>query len=170
MAFLNFLPRERDYLKLSCKPQETPTKTLLTMHSQEERLRQRGTIVVLRGRGMSNTAVARELGITKPTVRPWWRRWQESRNLNGKHRSGGPRKTSGEDDRQILDRSQQSPFKNAVAIRDELHLEVCAHAVRNRLHVVDIHHRIPTKKGKLEESHKQARLAFARRGGMLINP
>ena len=66
---------------------------------------------------MSIAAVARELGITKPTVRRWWRLWQESENLNDKHRGGGPRKTS-EDDRQILDCNQQSPFKNAVAIRD----------------------------------------------------
>ena len=56
----------------------------------------------------------------------------------------------------------EDPLTNAVAIKEELNLEVTAQTVRNRLHKAGIHHRSPAIKQKLEERHRAARLEFAR--------
>lgn len=131
------------------------------MNPQEDKLCQRGMIVGLRRAGMSIAGIAREMGVSKTTVRLWCRRWEESGNLKDSPRCGGPRKTTPEEDRRILEMNNRFPLKNAVAIRNELHLQVCARTVRNRLHKSGSHHRIPAIKGKLQPHHREARLAFA---------
>lgn len=61
-------------------------------------------------------------------------RWEESGNLNDRPRGRPPRCTTPAQDQQITAAAADSPFTNAVAIRDALHLEVSATTVRRRLH------------------------------------
>ena len=133
------------------------------MDRNEQRICNRSRIIGMRETGMSYKQIARELGISLPTVRLWCRRWEESGNLNDRPRAGGPRKTTLDEDRAITEVATQSPLTNAVAIRDTLNLRVSAGTVRNRLHDNGIHHRTPAVKEKLEDRHIAARLEFAQR-------
>ena len=133
------------------------------MNRNQQRISNRSRIIGMRDTGMSYKRIARQLGISLPTVRLWCRRWEESGNLNDRPRVGGPRKTTPEEDRAITEVATQSPHTNAVAIRDTLNLDVSAGTIRNRLHAGGIHHRTPAVKQKLEDRHKAARLEFAQR-------
>lgn len=131
------------------------------MNRQDERLSTRARIVGMKQSGLTIAAIARELGVSKPTVRLWWQRWEESGNLRDKPRCGGPRKTTPAVDGQILQAVRQSPLTNAVALRNNLGLAVSAGTVRNRLHKARVHHRAPAIKEVLTERHQQARMEFA---------
>ena len=56
----------------------------------ENKLVQRGQIVALRERGMSNCAIARELGVHPSTVAKWVNRQQETGRLVDLPREGRP--------------------------------------------------------------------------------
>ena len=133
------------------------------MNCNQQRISNRSRIIGMRDTGMSYKRIARELGISLPTVRLWCQRWEESGNLNDRPRVGGPRKTTPEEDRAITEVATQGSHTNAVAIRDTLNLDVSAGTIRNRLHAGGIHHRTPVVKQKLEDRHKAARLEFAQR-------
>lgn len=135
--------------------------TKATMNRQEEKIFQRGQIIGMRRAGMSIAAISTELAITKSTVRRWCQRWEETGNVTDEARCGRPRKTSPADNRSILESATQSPLQTAVAIRNELQLQVSAGTVRNRLHEAGIHHRTPAVKGRLTDQHRAARLEFA---------
>lgn len=135
--------------------------TRATMNRQEEKICQRGQIIGMRRAGMSTAAISTELAITKSNVRRWCRRWEETGNVKDEARCGRPKKTTLADNRAILESATQSPLKTAVAIRNELQLQVSAGTVRNRLHEAGIHHRTPAVKGKLTDQHRAARLEFA---------
>ncbi|KAG7157171.1 uncharacterized protein LOC121880276 [Homarus americanus] len=130
------------------------------MNHQQEKLVLRGETVALREAGHTIAGIARELGISKPTLQRWWQRWEESGNLLNRPKSGGPRKTTAADDQRIVDAATQSPLTNVVTIREQLQLDISAETVRRRLHEVRIHHRTPAIKEKLD-SHPTARLQFA---------
>lgn len=113
--------------------------------------------------GMSASDIAREIGVTEPTVYKWCRRWEEERNLHDRPRSGAPKKTSELEDQRILAAVAGNPKTTAVEVRDQLHLDISPATVRRRLHKADIHHRTPAKKGKITEEHRLSRLEFAER-------
>ncbi|XP_066980078.1 uncharacterized protein [Macrobrachium rosenbergii] len=113
----------------------------------------------MREQGASISSIARDLGLTRNTVRKWCNRWEEEGDLRDHSRCGGPRKTSAADDQRIVDEvTTRNPLTNAVAIRYALHLGVSSYTVRRRLHESGVHHRRPALKGKLEERHRLARL------------
>ncbi|MPC69979.1 Transposable element Tc1 transposase [Portunus trituberculatus] len=134
--------------------------TRATMNRQEEKIFQCGEIIGIRA-GMSIAVISTELAITKSTVRRWCQRWEETGNVIDEARCRRPRKTSLADNRAILESAIQSPLKTAVAIRNELQLQLSPGTVRNRLHEAGIHHRTPAVKGKLTDEHRAARLEFA---------
>lgn len=115
----------------------------------------------MRETGLSVSEIARELGLTRKTVYKWCRRWEEEGDLRDRRRPGGPRKTTPEDDRRILNEVTANPFTNASDIRDNLELQVSSETVRRRLHTAGVHHRVPAVKEKLEERHRINRLHFA---------
>ncbi|KAG7168096.1 putative Transposable element Tc1 transposase-like 57 [Homarus americanus] len=104
--------------------------------------------------------LAREIGISKPTVRYWWWRWEESGNPLNQSKSGGQRKTTPADDQRIVE-AETSPLINAATIRERLQLDVYAGTVRSQLHEVGIHHRTLAIKENLEDCHHTARFQFA---------
>ena len=61
------------------------------------------------------------------------RRWEESGNLSDQTRGRLARRTTPEDDQRIRQAAENHPLTNAVAIRDELHLDVSAATVRRQL-------------------------------------
>lgn len=131
------------------------------MEARDTKIALRGRIVGMRDGGMSNTDIARELGIDRKTVYRCLKRWDEEGNLADKPKSGAPRKTTRAEDELIMQASQRNPFSNAVALQSELQLDITARTVRKRLHEAGIHHRIPAIKGFLTDTHRQNRLQFA---------
>ncbi|KAG7168646.1 putative Transposase-containing protein 1 [Homarus americanus] len=91
------------------------------MDKQRTPLILRGQIISLRDIGLSIRAIAHQLGLF-PTRRP------RSRVI-----------TTQEHER-IRQAAEENPFTNAVAIRDELQLNVSNETVRRRLHEAGIHH------------------------------
>ncbi|KAK3891512.1 hypothetical protein Pcinc_004602 [Petrolisthes cinctipes] len=60
------------------------------------------------------------------TVVKWIKRWEETNNLNDKARTGAPRKTTLEQDGRIVAAAEADPHTNAVAIVNDLQLDVGA--------------------------------------------
>lgn len=111
--------------------------------------------------GLSATDIAKELGISRPTVYRWLRRWEEEGNLKDKPRPEIPRKISREEDQRIRNAVANYPFSHAVGVREELQLNISAEIVRRRLHEMGYRHRTPGKKLKVTDRHRQLRLQFA---------
>lgn len=82
--------------------------------SQQLALRSR--IVLACGRGLNNTQVAAELGISKPTVGKWRQRFIEHRleGLLDEPRSGAPRKITDEDVERVVVQTLESKPKGAT--------------------------------------------------------
>lgn len=144
--------------------QTTPGASIsaLKMDRHHDKLTLRGRIIGLKEGGMSAPDIAVEFGVSESTVYKWWKRWLEEGNLRDHPRSGAPKKTAAVDQR-ILAAVAENPMTNAVALRDDLQLQVSVCTVRNRLHKAGVHHRIPAKKEKLTERHRLDRLRFAQR-------
>ena len=117
----------------------------------QRKLQERGRIIGMRESGMTPTAIARQLGISRNTVYYWITRWEEEGNLKDHHRSGAPKSTTPEQDQAIQDYVESHPLRPATAIREALALDVCARTVRRRLHSTGVHHRTPAVKENLTE-------------------
>lgn len=102
----------------------------LAMETFGTKISLRGRIVGMREQGASISSIARDLGLTRNTVRKWCNRWEEEGDLRDHSRCGGPRKTSAADDQRIIDEATRNPLTNAVAIRYALHLGVSSYAQR----------------------------------------
>lgn len=126
-----------------------------------ERATSRGIIVGMSMGGRNPTEIAAQLGVSRSTVYRWKNRWEEEGYLGDKPRSGCPRSTTRDQDRQILEIAERDHFTNAEIIKEQLHLQVTPQTVRRRLHEEGIHHRTPSIKDKLTEAHKRLRLQFA---------
>lgn len=131
------------------------------MNRQQDTLVLRGRIVGMRESGRSIRNIGHDLGISKTTVSLWVKRWEEEGNLNNRPKGRPPRKTTAEQDRRIVEAAENGPMKNAVALREELQLDVSAETVRRRLHAEGIHHRTPATKQLLTARHREGRLRFA---------
>ena len=68
--------------------------------------------------GFSASDIAREVGVTEPTVYKWCRRWEEKGNLRDPPKSGAPKKTSELEDQRILAVVAENYMTTAVEIRD----------------------------------------------------
>lgn len=137
------------------------TPEVCRMNRQQDTLVLRGRIVGMRETGMSIRNIAENLGISKSTVSLWLKRWEEEGNINNRPRGRPPRKTTAEQDRLIVESAENNPMNNAVALREELQLDVSVQTVRRRLHAEGIHHRTPATKQFLTARHREGRLRFA---------
>ncbi|CAF3669016.1 unnamed protein product [Rotaria socialis] len=121
----------------------------------------RGSIIALHELGLSKTAIANRLGLTRVTVRKWIRRYEEEGDLNSRHRPGAPHCTTQHQDEEIFESAIETPLTTAVAITSNLQLRCSVDTVRNRLSTAGINHHIPATKSSLTQTHKDTRLGFA---------
>ncbi|KAG7158004.1 putative Homeodomain-like domain-containing protein 18, partial [Homarus americanus] len=115
--------------------------TSVTMNTTQQLLTTRGQIITLREEGLTACAIADRLAVSTSTVKRWIRRYAETGILTDLERRPRPRLTTRDEDAAIIVAIQNNPFSNAVAIREALHLDVCAQTVMSRLHVAGIQHR-----------------------------
>ncbi|KAG7156753.1 putative Transposable element Tc1 transposase-like 33 [Homarus americanus] len=106
------------------------------MNITQQRLTTHGQIIALR-EGLTVRAIADRLVVSTSTVTRLIRRYAET------ERRPRPRLTTGDEDATIIVAIQNNPFSNAVAIREALHLDVCAQTVRSCLHEAGKQHRVP---------------------------
>lgn len=121
----------------------------------------RGQYVGMREAGLSISEIARQMGVSRPTVRLWLERYDTSGSLKDLPRSGRPRVTNAAENERIVRDIAEHPFTNAVAVRSRLQLDVSVRTVRRRLHESGLHHRVPAVKERLEDRHREGRLRFA---------
>ncbi|KAG7177314.1 putative Transposable element Tc1 transposase-like 18 [Homarus americanus] len=102
----------------------------------QQRLTTRGQIIALLEEGLTMRAIADRLAVSTSTVKR-------------------------EEDAAIIVAIQNNPFSNAGAIREALHLDVCAQTVRSRLLEAGIQRRVSAIKERLTDQHRTGRLQFA---------
>ena len=102
------MPKGRPLRPLSLSPNERDILQSMTRsRSLPHALVQRARIVLLADQGQSNTAIAQQLGLSRPTVGIWRQRYLEQRipGLYDELRPGGPRSI---DDEQIAELIQKT--------------------------------------------------------------
>ncbi|KAL7648412.1 UNVERIFIED_CONTAM: hypothetical protein RMT77_000318 [Armadillidium vulgare] len=132
------------------------------MDNHSEKLVLRGKIISLFESGQNKTKIARNLGIQVSTVRRWIVRYEEEGNLCDRPKPGAPRKTTLNEEQQIIQETIRNPFTNSRAIKRALQLDASDRTIPRRLHANGIHHRTPAVKQKQTDAHKTERLRFAR--------
>jgi len=85
--------------------------------------------------------------------------FHESGELSSAPRSGRPRATTVQQDAAIVAASEESPMTSAMAVWQQLQLDVTPRTVRRRLHEAGRHHRTPANK-ELCERNIADRLRF----------
>lgn len=122
----------------------------------------RGRIIGMWECGSRISDIANAVQRSQECVRFWIHRFQEEgeEGLKNKQKPGVPRKTSREEDQELIDANRRDPFASASSLGRTLHLPVSARTIRKRLHAAGIHHRRPVSKEALKDAHRDARMAF----------
>ncbi|KAK3893419.1 hypothetical protein Pcinc_002765 [Petrolisthes cinctipes] len=94
----------------------------------------RAQIVGMHVAGRNVSEIARDMGISKPTVRLWLRRHQESGSMRYLPRTGRPRKTTADEDARIVAdiNNPRHRFTNCVSTRERLHLQISTRTIGRR--------------------------------------
>lgn len=123
---------------------------------------ERGRIVALKETGLSNRRIATEIGCHHTTVSKIYKRWLERGNtISDRQFCSRPRKTTAEDDRRIIECSEQNHFKSSRQITQELNLNASARTTRRRLNEAGIASFWAARKEPLTEMHKANRIGFS---------
>ena len=118
--------------------------------------------------GMSNIAIAEELGIKRQTVAEILKRHQKTNSpipkIKGhKHKTKTAYGLRTPDDiKRLLEASRESPYKTPKVLREELGLQCSLSTIKRRLQEFHIGGRIQCMKSFLTEEFKQKRYAFAK--------
>ena len=107
--------------------QQLRTKTtLFPSHSNQHgplSFIQRAGIVTLYKDGQSKPEIANKIGTSLPTVRHWIQHY-EKENITNEKRSGRKRKTTSEQDEEIICYADDIKFTGGKQIKQELDLEI----------------------------------------------
>jgi transposase len=114
--------------------------------------------------GMSTYDVASEIGCNQSTVVRLSQKMRKNGHMENETKQGRPRKTSTRDDRKLVRNSLSNRKATAVELQTTWNVKPLAsvRTVRRRLIEAQLPARIARKKPYLTESHKQARLAWAK--------
>lgn len=121
----------------------------------------RSSIITLHDVGFSNGDIARQIGVSKPTVARWIQRYIETGDTMHKLGAGRPRCTTPAQDAAIANIIDNAPFTTAPAIRHQIGLPCTSQTIRNRHHNRDLHARVPAKKPKLTDLDTERRMEYA---------
>ncbi|XP_064111333.1 uncharacterized protein LOC135218815 [Macrobrachium nipponense] len=123
---------------------------------------QREAIIALHLVQIPVREISRRLNIPKRTIHRWIKLFTERQSLENRPLEvETPRITTRVQDKMIVDAVKGQPLITAVAVKQQLGLQICVQTVRNRLHGAGLHHRIPARKPLLTQQHKEARMGFA---------
>jgi transposase len=97
----------------------------------------------------------------RKTVYLWKQRWSEEGDITKHVSFGRPKKTTLQQDQQLIEDVRYRRFVNTSTYAAQLN--VSSHTIRRRLHDAGLHHRVPAKKPLLTDRHKTMRFNFAQR-------
>ena len=110
--------------------------------------------------GMQAKDVAAHFGVAASTISRLKGRFNETGRVQDRPRSGRPKKTSADDDRNIVVTSRRNRFMSAPKLTEQFHttsgIRVSTETIRNRLHKRGLHGRRPYK-GITQYSYGQPR-------------
>lgn len=129
---------------------------------------QKGKILALsENTGKSSREISKEVGCCYSTVNRFLKKVKETGETNRKKGSGGVRKTSKSDDRQITRMCYKNRFATAVEMCAEFNStsdnQIGVHTVRRRLREAGLMARRPAKKPLLTPKMKKQRLEWAKK-------
>lgn len=116
--------------------------------------------------GLSYRAIGRRLGVSHTSVMRVVRRFEATNDYSRRHGQGRSRKTTLMQDRFIQLRGLRERFVTSRNLQVQLNathnIQISLSTVRRRLAERGLKFRIPARAPKLTESHRRARLEFAR--------
>lgn len=123
-------------------------------------------VVALIESGLNQSQVARQLNLSRYSVRRVYQRYQATGGYQRRQGSGRPRATTERDNRFLMTMSLRNRRLNAVQLGQRLQeareVEVSRWTVRRRLREGGLTAHRPANGPKLTPAHRQARLQFAR--------
>ncbi|CAD6193201.1 unnamed protein product [Caenorhabditis auriculariae] len=123
-------------------------------------------IVVGRQNGLTMMTLAGMFGVTEACISQFLKRWKAQDGSTNSQRTGRPRVTDRNDDRNILKTSRTNPRLTAPAIRREVFLNSpsppSVSTVKRRLNAAGIMGRRPVKKPLISEKNRVARVKWAK--------
>ena len=124
--------------------------------------KKRAVVVALSKSGIKQTEIAAEVGVIQSCVSKLLRNFRDTGTPTKRQRSGRPKKTTCQTDRQIARQSLRNRQPTSTDIRNQLSLPVSSRTVRRRLVKAGLVARRPRKKPLLTESMRKARLQWAK--------
>ena len=122
-------------------------------------------VVGMRGNGLKQKDIARSLGISQGCVSKVLERNSIYGNPRQKHRSGRPRSSTERADHNLLQLCRDGRAKSTNVFRREwqqrVKVCVCRKTANNRLISAGYHSRVPKRKPKLTQRHREARLRLS---------
>lgn len=126
----------------------------------------RARIISLRETGLSYREIMQKVNCSYGGVWDVIHRYENTKKLENAVRSGRPKKLTCRERREIIRKSQKSPFTSAPELAADLASTsgkiVHPQTIRNVLHSSEIYGRAPRKKPLISEGNRQKRLAFAK--------
>jgi transposase len=122
---------------------------------------ERSAAVVLTRIGETQQQAAEQLGSTRQAVARWNHRFEETREVEDRPRSGRPRETTEEEDELMVMTSTVEHFLTPRRMKRKLELDVSPHTIDRRLQEANLNGRVAQHKHTLTEDEKRKRLSFA---------
>lgn len=121
-------------------------------------------IIALLEEGLSQSHVARRMGVHRSSISRIWARYQETGNFRRRRGQGRRRVTSAREDRLIVNEVTRNPSRSARQIATEAlpHRRISAQTIRRRLHEANLRSRARAQVPMLSMVHIRARLQYAR--------
>lgn len=126
--------------------------------------KQKYEIIVRHELGQTINKITRDMKITKKTARKWIQKYKEDENVSRKKGSGRNRKTTLEQDNDIVNEIKNNNLLTAENIKDNLaekQINISTRTVINRLNELGFSYKKPLTKPFLTEIHKDKRLKWA---------
>ncbi|KAK3875590.1 hypothetical protein Pcinc_019549 [Petrolisthes cinctipes] len=128
--------------------------------NRPEIIMRRSMIIGYHEAGKSINEISHLMGLSKPTVRMWIRRFEEG-HVETRPRSGRPRKITPQQDAMLVNAARRAPQSTAVSLTSELQLPCHPSMSRRHLHEAGVHCYVPAVKEVLNDVMKESRLRFA---------
>jgi transposase len=121
----------------------------------------RWMIICLHKLKRDDAAIASEVACDVRSVRHWIRHYQQHGNVDDLRRSGRKRKTTTEQDEQIVEAAKRIKFTTPRRLKRKLGLDVSSRTIDRRLIEVGLFGRVARHKKKFSPEEIRKRMAFA---------
>lgn len=118
-------------------------------------------IALIEHAGLSVPEAGARLGVHRATAFRWWKKYEETGNVERKRGTGRQCVSSQDQDQRLIDQCRQQPFMCARQLKESTAFPGDVTTVRRRLRAAGLRSFRAAVKERLTEEHKVDRLAFA---------